>query len=117
MDIERRHQNQRMSQSVAYGNLVFLAGQVAIGAKGRSVAEQTTEIVGAIDRLLGEAGSDKTRILSATVWLADMATFGEMNSVWDRWVSPGNTPARACVEAKLADPGFTVEIAVVAARG
>ena len=84
-------------------------------APGASVTEQTKDILARIDELLAEAGSDKTRLLSATIWITDMATFNEMNAVWDAWVSPGNTPGRACVEAKLAAPQFTVEIAVVAA--
>ena len=84
-------------------------------AAGGSVGDQTQEIVGIIDALLAEAGSDKTKILSATIWLADMATFGEMNAVWDRWVVQGHTPARATVEARLAAPQYKVEIAVIAA--
>jgi enamine deaminase RidA (YjgF/YER057c/UK114 family) len=79
------------------------------------VREQTTAILARIDALLVQAGTDKTKLLSATIWLADIATFAEMNSVWDRWVSPGNTPARATVEAKLAGTEYKVEIAVIAA--
>lgn len=115
-DIKRIVPGQRMSQAVAYGNLVFLAGQVAQRAAGASVTEQTKDILARIDELLAEAGSDKTKLLSATIWLTDIATFNEMNAVWDPWVAPGSTPARACVEAKLAAPQYTVEIAVVAAR-
>ena len=81
-----------------------------------SVAGQTRQILESIDRLLAESGSDKTRILSATIYLADIGTFAEMNSVWDTWVSPQNTPARATVEARLASPVFKVEIQVIAAR-
>jgi enamine deaminase RidA (YjgF/YER057c/UK114 family) len=79
------------------------------------VTEQTREILATIDKLLAEAGTDKTRILSATIYLADMATFAEMNTAWDAWVAPGATPARATVEAKLAAPSYTVEIACIAA--
>jgi enamine deaminase RidA (YjgF/YER057c/UK114 family) len=104
----------RMSQAVAYGNLVFLAGQVALRAPGASVAEQTADILAKTDELLAEAGSDKSKLISASIWLTDIATFNEMNAVWDAWVAPGNTPARACVESKLAAPQFTVEIAVIA---
>jgi enamine deaminase RidA (YjgF/YER057c/UK114 family) len=114
-DIKRIDVGPRMSQAVVHGNLVFLAGQVAQNAAGASVGDQTKDILARIDALLAEAGSDKTRLLSATIWLTDMATFNEMNAVWDAWVSPGNTPGRACVEARLAAPQFTVEIAVVAA--
>ena len=104
-----------MSKAVVHGNTVYLAGQVADTSKGASVAEQTKEIVGIIDELLKEAGSDKTKILSATIYLSDISTFAQMNSVWDTWVVAGHTPARATVEAKLAAPEYTVEIAVIAA--
>jgi enamine deaminase RidA (YjgF/YER057c/UK114 family) len=106
-----------MSQAVIHGNTVYLAGQVADRAKGGSVGEQTTEILATVDRLLAEAGSDKTKILSATIYLADIATFPEMNAVWDAWIPNGHAPARATVEAKLAAPAYTVEIACIAARG
>jgi enamine deaminase RidA (YjgF/YER057c/UK114 family) len=115
-DINRLTPGPRMSQAVIHGNTVYLAGQVAQNAQGKPVAEQTRDILASIDRLLGEAGSSKERLLSATIWLADIGTFAEMNSVWDAWVAPGNTPARACVEAKLAAPQFTVEIGIIAAR-
>jgi enamine deaminase RidA (YjgF/YER057c/UK114 family) len=105
-----------MSQVVAHGGLVYLAGQVAQNAKGGSVAAQTRDILTRIDQLLAEVGTDKSKILTASVWLADISTFNEMNSEWDRWVSQGNPPARACVESKLADPAFTVEIMVTAAQ-
>ena len=114
-DIKRLTPGPRMSQAVIHGNTVYLAGQVAQQTPGASVAEQTRDIVAAIDRLLAEAGTSKERLLSATIWLADIAAFNEMNGVWDAWVAPGNTPARACVEAKLAAPQFTVEIGVIAA--
>ncbi len=104
----------RMSQAVTYGNLVFLAGQVALRAPGASVTDQTADILARTDELLAEAGSDKSKLLSASIWLTDISTFDEMNAVWDGWVSPGHTPARACVESRLAAPQFTVEIAVIA---
>jgi len=104
-----------MSKAVVHGATVYLAGQVADTSKGASVAEQTKEIVGIIDEILKEAGSDKTKILSATIYLSDIVTFPQMNSVWDTWVVAGHTPARATVVAKLAAPEFTVEIAVIAA--
>jgi enamine deaminase RidA (YjgF/YER057c/UK114 family) len=104
-----------MSQAVVHGNTVYLAGQVADDTSA-DVAGQTRQILAAIDRLLAAAGTDKTRILSATVYLADVATFAQMNSAWDAWVPPGHTPARATVEAKLAAPEYRVEIQVIAAR-
>ena len=116
MTITRLHAGPRMAQAVVHGDTVYLAGQVAEFAKGKSVGEQTREILAVIDRLLGEAGSDKTKILSTTIYLADIATFAEMNAVWDAWVPAGDAPARATVEAKLAAPAYTVEIACIAAR-
>lgn len=115
MSIRRIGAGPRMSKAVVHGNTVYLAGQVADKAKGASVADQTKEIVGIIDELLKEAGTDKTKILSATIYLSDITTFPQMNSVWDTWVVAGQTPARATVEAKLAAPEYTVEIAVIAA--
>jgi len=116
MTIARLHTGQRMSQAVIHNNTIYLAGQVADAAKGKSVAEQTKEILATVDRLLAEAGSDKTRLLSTTIYLADMSTFAEMNGVWDAWVPVGGAPARATVEAKLAAPPYAVEIACIAAR-
>ncbi len=117
MSIERLHVGKRMSQAVVRGDTVYLAGQVAQDAAGRSVAEQTKDILAQIDDLLAQAGTDKSKLLTAQIWLADIASFDEMNGVWDAWVAPGNPPVRACVEAKLARPQFTVEIMVTAARG
>ena len=116
MSITRLHCGPRMSQAVIHGETIYLAGQVADRAEGKSVGEQTRDVLAAIDRLLAESGSDKTKILSATVYLADIATFAEMNAEWDAWVPSGGTPARATVEAKLAAPAYAVEIACVAAR-
>lgn len=113
-DITRNHTNQRMSQSVIHNGLVYLAGQV--GTADASVAQQTKDCLNNIDNLLAEAGSDKTRILSAQIWMADMADFAEMNAVWDAWVAPGHAPARATGESKLATPAYKVEIIVVAAQ-
>ncbi|MDP6392003.1 MAG: RidA family protein [Arenicellales bacterium] len=115
MSIQRLQTSERMSQVVIHGNTVYTAGQVALDAPGEPVTDQTRDILKRIDSLLAQAGSDKSRLLSATIWISDMDTFGEMNAVWDAWVAPGATPARACVEAKLATPQFTVEIAVIAA--
>jgi enamine deaminase RidA (YjgF/YER057c/UK114 family) len=117
MSIERIEPGPRMSQAVIYNKTVYLAGQVATNARGRSVAEQTRDILARIEQLLGEANSDKSHILSATIWLVDMATFADMNSVWDRWVVDGATPARATVvSAQLAAPDYKIEIAVIAAQ-
>jgi len=85
-------------------------------APGQSVTEQTKDILAKIDELLTAAGSERSKVLTATIWLSDIGTFAEMNAVWDAWVAPGHTPARACVEARLAAPQFTVEIQVTAAR-
>lgn len=116
MAIERHDIGPRMSKAVVHGNTVYLAGIVADNPKGKSVGEQAKDIVGQIDRLLAKAGSDKTKLLSANIWITDMANFAEMNAVWDAWVVPGHTPARATVEAKLAAPDYKLEIMVVAAR-
>lgn len=114
-DIKRIEPGPRMTQAVVHGSTVYLAGQVALRAPGASVTDQTKDILAKTDELLAAAGTDKTKLLSATIWLTDIGTFAEMNAVWDAWVSAGNTPGRACVEAKLAAPQFTVEIAVIAA--
>lgn len=116
MSIERKHANDRMSQVVIHGDTVYLAGQVALKAPGASVTAQTEAILAQIDALLAEAGTDKSKALSATIWLADMDSFDEMNAVWDAWSKGGNAPARACVEARLASPKFTVEIGLIVAR-
>ena len=115
MSLKRIEVGPRMSQAVVHGQVVYLAGQVASGAKGGSVGEQTKDILGHIDRLLKAAGTDKTKLITTNIWLADISKFAEMNAAWDAWVSPGNTPARATVEAKLAAPEYTVEIMVTAA--
>ncbi len=117
MPIERLHPGPRMSQVVIHNKTVYLAGQVAEHAVGKGVAEQTKDILSTIDGLLAEAKTDKTRILSATIWLTDMSTFGEMNKVWDQWVAAGATPARATVETgRLAGAEYRIEIAVIAAQ-
>ncbi|MEM9277613.1 MAG: RidA family protein [Pseudomonadota bacterium] len=112
MSIKRIQTGARMSQAVIHGNTVYTAGQVAECA---TVTEQTAAILAQIDALLAEAGTDKSKLLSATIWITDMDNFAEMNAVWDAWVSEGNTPARACVESRLAMPKFLVEIGVIAA--
>jgi enamine deaminase RidA (YjgF/YER057c/UK114 family) len=114
VSIERMHKGPRMSQVVTHAGMVYLAGQVAQGAVGASVVEQTRDILARIDALLAEAGSDKSKILTATIWLANMGTYAQMNEVWDAWVDSAHPPARACVESRLAAPGYTVEIQVTA---
>jgi enamine deaminase RidA (YjgF/YER057c/UK114 family) len=116
VSIQRFETGPRMSQAVVHGNTVYLAGQVAQRAGGKSVTDQTRDILEAIDKLLAGAGTDKSKLLSAQIYLTDISTFGEMNKVWESWVSTGNTPARATVEAKLAAPEYTVEIMVIAAK-
>ena len=116
MSVTRHETGPRMSQVVIHGNTVYLAGVVARNASGKSVTEQTREVLSIIDGHLAKAGSDKSKLLSATIYLSDMDTFAEMNAVWDAWVSPGNTPARATVQARLAAPRYNVEIMVTAAR-
>jgi len=116
MSIQRFETGPRMSQAVVHGNTVYLAGVVASNAKGESVTKQTQDILSIIDGHLATAGTDKSKLLSATIYITDMATFAEMNVVWDGWVSPGNTPARATVEARLAAPVYNVEIMVIAAK-
>ena len=114
MPIKRIQTGPRMSQAVIHNKIVYLAGQVAPGA---NVTIQTREILATIDALLAEANTDKSRLLTATIWLTDMATFAEMNNVWQSWVVPGETPARATVvSANLASIEFKIEIAVVAAQ-
>ncbi|TDH38536.1 RidA family protein [Pseudohoeflea suaedae] len=112
-DITRHDTGPRMSQAVVHNSTIYLAGQV--GAKGESVTAQTSAILKNIDDLLARCGSDKTKILQATIWLDSMDDFAEMNAVWDAWVPEGHTPARASGESKLASPEYKVEIIVVAA--
>ena len=116
MTIQRFDTGPRMSQVVVHGDTIYLAGVVANTAAGKSVTAQTKEVLAIIDGHLAKAGSDKSKLLSATIYLTDMDTFAEMNAVWDGWVSPGNTPARATVQARLAAPRYNVEIMVTAAR-
>jgi enamine deaminase RidA (YjgF/YER057c/UK114 family) len=111
--ITRLETGPRMSQAVIHNGTVYLAGQV--GAPGKSVGEQTQAVLAEIDRLLAAAGTDKTRLLTAQIWLSDMKTFAEMNAVWDKWVAPGHTPARATGSADLATSDYKVEIIVTAA--
>jgi enamine deaminase RidA (YjgF/YER057c/UK114 family) len=114
-DITRIGMGARMSEAAVFGGVAYLAGQV--GQPGGDVTQQTKDALAEVDRILALCGSDKTRILSAQIWLADIATFGQMNAVWDAWVPQGHTPARATGESKLATPDYLVEVIVVAAVG
>ena len=114
MAIKRIETGPRMSKAVVHNGVVYLAGLTADDSS-QDVRGQTKRILDKIDALLKGAGSDKSKILSANIWLTDIKNWATMNTVWDLWVSPGNTPARATVEAKLADPNLLVEIMVQAA--
>lgn len=115
MTIQRIDSDRRMSQAVIHGDTVYLAGQV--GAPGESIAAQTRATLAEIELVLAQAGTDKSKLLSATIWLADMADFEGMNAVWDAWIDGRDPPARATGEAKLAAPEYKVEIIVIAAKG
>lgn len=114
MNIKRSEVGRRMSQIVVHDNTIYLAGQICNDPSG-SVGQQTREMLSSIDRLLASVGSDKSKLLSVTIWLSDMADFEEMNAVWDQWIDPENPPARACVQSVLAKPEWKVEAMVVAA--
>lgn len=114
MSFSRYHSNTRMSQMVIHGDTIYLAGQVARDDDA-SIGVQTQQVLDKIDALLAEAGVDKRNILSAQIWLANITQFAEMNLVWDAWVAPEAAPARACIEARLANPGLLVEIGIIAA--
>ncbi len=115
MSLKRIGAGDRMSEAVIHNGMVYLAGMVAETTVGKSVKEQTKDILSQIDDILKQAGSDKTKIVKANIWLTDIKTWAEMNEAWDAWVVKGQTPARATVESKLAAPGLDVEIMVEAA--
>jgi enamine deaminase RidA (YjgF/YER057c/UK114 family) len=115
MTIERFHVGKRLSEMAVFNNTIYLAGQVAEDMN-QDITGQTKQVLAAVDKLLAEAGSDKSKILSTTIYIADMVDFPAMNAVWDAWVVQGNTPPRATVQAKLAKPEWKVEMQVVAAR-
>jgi enamine deaminase RidA (YjgF/YER057c/UK114 family) len=116
MSITRINPGVRFSAATVHGDTVYLAGQVAKDTVKQGVAEQTREILAIIDDLLAKAGSDKTRMLMVNIWLPNIVDFAAMNAEWDKWVPKGHFPARATVEARLADPDLKVEIAVIAAK-
>jgi enamine deaminase RidA (YjgF/YER057c/UK114 family) len=112
MSIKRFGAGARMSQAVTHNGTAYLAGQIG---DGDTMAEQTRDVLAKVEKWLAEVGSDKSKILSATIWITDMAEFGDMNAVWDAWVDADNPPARACTQAALALPKFKVEVMVTAA--
>jgi enamine deaminase RidA (YjgF/YER057c/UK114 family) len=115
MTIQRLHSNSRLSGVVTFGDLVFLSGQVP--GEATDVSNQTREVLAKIDALLTEAGSDKSHLLNAIIYLKDInADFAAMNEVWSQWLSPGQAPTRTTVQAQLARPEILVEITVIAAR-
>lgn len=115
MEIKRLHIGKTLSEAAIYNGTVYLAGQIAEDLT-QDIAGQTREVLGHIDRLLAEAGSDKSRILMCQVFLSDMKNFAGMNAAWNEWVAEGNSPPRATVEAKLAKPEWLVEMVVTAAQ-
>jgi enamine deaminase RidA (YjgF/YER057c/UK114 family) len=117
IEIQRKHTNARMSKVVQHANLVYLCGQTASGgaSAGADITVQTHETLSRVDSLLNEAGTDRSRILSATVYLRDISDFAAMNAVWESWVIPGTAPARTTVEVRLAGETLLVEVTVVAA--
>ena len=115
MSIKRINPGPRMSQAVVHGDTIYIAGQVASDTTA-DIIGQTRQILEKIDSLLREAGSDKSKLLSANIWLANVALYDSMNSIWDAWVTPGSPPARATVGSPLAGPQYLVEIAAIAAR-
>lgn len=115
MAVIRHHVGKRLSEIAVHNGTVYLAGQIAED-DDQDIIGQTREVLGHIDRLLGEANSDKSHLLSVQIYISDMAHFAGMNAVWDEWVAQGATPPRATVEAKLANPKCLVEVVVVAAQ-
>jgi enamine deaminase RidA (YjgF/YER057c/UK114 family) len=114
MNIQRLNVGKRLSEAVIHGNTIYLAGEVPDDTS-KDITGQTAEVLAKIDKLLQQAGSDKSKILSAQIFLPDMADFAGMNVAWEKWVVPGQTPARATIEAKLASPAYKVEIMCIAA--
>ena len=114
MTIQRFNTGKRLSEAVVHGNTVYLAGEVPDDTS-KDIGGQTEEVLAKIERLLKQAGSDKSKLLSAQIFLPSMADFAGMNAVWEKWVVPGQTPARATIEAKLANPAYKVEIMCIAA--
>ena len=114
MNIQRFNVGKRLSEIVVHGNTVYLAGEVPDDTS-LDITGQTEQVLAKIDKLLKQVGSDKTKLLSAQIFLPDMKDFAAMNAVWERWVVAGQTPARATIEAKLANAAYKVEIMCIAA--
>jgi enamine deaminase RidA (YjgF/YER057c/UK114 family) len=114
-DIQRVGVAARYSDLVIHGDKAYFSGYVPEATLDQGASEQTRDILGQIEQSLTEIGSDKSKLLHATIWLADIAFYDEMNAVWDAWVVPGHAPARVCVESRLADPDYKLEIQVIAA--
>lgn len=114
MTISRKNTAARMSQVVVHNNTAYLSGQVPADVS-QGMAEQTRSMLAKVDALLADVGSDREHLLSAIIYVKDMSLFGEMNEVWDNWLPTGHAPARACVEANMANPGYLVEVSIVAA--
>lgn len=114
MNIQRQNVGKRLSEIVVHGNTVYLAGEVPDDTS-LDITGQTEQVLAKIDKLLRQVGSDKTKLLSAQIFLPDMKDFAAMNAVWEKWVVAGQTPARATIEAKLANPAYKVEIMCIAA--
>ncbi len=114
-EFKRFHVGARLSETAVHNGTVYLAGQVPDDTT-QDIRGQTAQVLGMIDRLLAEAGSDKSRILMTQIFLTDIQDIGAMNEVWDAWIPAGNTPPRATVEAKLANPAYKIEVVVTAAQ-
>ena len=114
MSITRFEAGKRMSQAVVHGNTVYLAGQVAADYNG-TIEKQTTEVLAAVDKLLAQAGTGKSKLLTIQMILNNIGDFAAMNTVYDAWIDPANPPTRACIEARLAHPALKVEVTAVAA--
>ncbi len=114
MAIDRIDSGKRMSRIVIHNDTAYLCGQVAKDETA-DISDQTRTTLEKVEQLLAQIGSDKSKILSVTIYVADMADFAAMNAVWDAWIEAGQAPARACVEAKMARPELLVEMSVIAA--
>jgi enamine deaminase RidA (YjgF/YER057c/UK114 family) len=114
MTIQRHNVGKRLSEIVVHNGTVYLAGEVPDDTS-KDIGGQTEEVLAKIDKLLKQVGSDKSRLVSAQIFLRDMGDFAGMNAVWEKWVVPHQTPARATIEAKLANPAYRVEIMAIAA--
>jgi enamine deaminase RidA (YjgF/YER057c/UK114 family) len=112
--VKRFHVGDRMSEMAIHNGTVYLAGQVAADAT-QDIRGQTTQVLAAVDKLLAEAGTERAHIVMCQIYLADMADFAAMNSIWDDWVEPGDAPPRATVQALLARPQWKIEVVVTAA--